>query len=436
MTETITVTITEATEEITVYLNEYTQPGSTGGGITDGDKGDITVSSGGATWTIDPQAVTFAKIQNIDGQSLIGRHANGSGEAQKVTVNGGLEFHGADIRRAALTGDVTAAAGSNTTTIGNNTVTNAKAADMPTARVKARLTAGTGDPEDVTLAALRTAAGLDLITIGALSETPNVPSGLYIYDITLPSEYDPRVLVSFVEFDASNNAVWRGDSGELEVSVVAGFWTIRTLSDTSYLATKVFAGELSPAGLTGWTVTNGIGTPRVEIDSIRTPVIAGEIIRWGDGPYRYYISNSTSAGDYSELRVAPAVEDGKLALTDRADRVPDDLIPADAKAVRNRLAPTDAEVTGTTRTLAASDTGVLLIFTNASGCAISIPTTPSPDWQADALIYGLRATGAGGLSFDVTGSNVTPNNSKIADVAVGGFFAIRRRGTTSTWDFV
>jgi hypothetical protein len=42
---------------------------------------------------------------------------------QQIGIDGGLELQGANLRRAALTGDVTASAGSNTTTLANTTVT-------------------------------------------------------------------------------------------------------------------------------------------------------------------------------------------------------------------------------------------------------------------------------------------------------------------------
>jgi hypothetical protein len=53
-------------------------------------------------------------------------------------------------RMPALTGDVTMTAGTTTTAIAANAVTNADLADVPTATFKGRTTAGAGDPEDLT----------------------------------------------------------------------------------------------------------------------------------------------------------------------------------------------------------------------------------------------------------------------------------------------
>jgi hypothetical protein len=69
---------------------------------------------------------TVGDIVSVSSQRLLGRHAGGSGAGQEVTVGNGLEFSGSGIRREALTGDVTATAGSNTTTIANGAVTEAK----------------------------------------------------------------------------------------------------------------------------------------------------------------------------------------------------------------------------------------------------------------------------------------------------------------------
>lgn len=57
-----------------------------GGGVSDGDKGDITVSASGATWTIDPDAVTYAKLQNVSATArVLGRKTAGSGDVEELT---------------------------------------------------------------------------------------------------------------------------------------------------------------------------------------------------------------------------------------------------------------------------------------------------------------------------------------------------------------
>lgn len=109
---------------------------------------------------IQDKSVTFAKIQDITPDRLLGRDSSPAGVVQELTVGGGLEFTGTGIQRSALTGDVTASAGSNTTTIPNDTVTYAKLQNVSaTDRILGRQSSGAGDVEEITC----TAAGRALL---------------------------------------------------------------------------------------------------------------------------------------------------------------------------------------------------------------------------------------------------------------------------------
>jgi hypothetical protein len=59
---------------------------SASGGLSDGDKGDITVSSSASVWTIDNSVVTYAKIQDVSAtDKLLGRSSAGSGVVEEIT---------------------------------------------------------------------------------------------------------------------------------------------------------------------------------------------------------------------------------------------------------------------------------------------------------------------------------------------------------------
>ncbi len=152
------------------------------GAVSDGDKGDITVSGSGATWTIDAGAVSLSKMADLASSTILGRATAGTGSPEALTaaqvrtilnVANGATANAADafllaranhtgtqtaatisdfneaaqdavgamvdasltyvdatplLQRAALTGAITAAAGSNATALGSFTLAQLNAA--------------------------------------------------------------------------------------------------------------------------------------------------------------------------------------------------------------------------------------------------------------------------------------------------------------------
>jgi len=56
------------------------------GAVSDGDKGDITVSGTGATWTIDNNVVSNAKLATVATATFKGRTTAGTGNVEDLTA--------------------------------------------------------------------------------------------------------------------------------------------------------------------------------------------------------------------------------------------------------------------------------------------------------------------------------------------------------------
>lgn len=81
---------------VDTWSNLNYHPDTTSGGITQ-LTGDVTAGpgTGSQAATIANNAVTFAKMQNIATDKLLGRDTAGSGNVEEIGVTGGIEFNGA-----------------------------------------------------------------------------------------------------------------------------------------------------------------------------------------------------------------------------------------------------------------------------------------------------------------------------------------------------
>jgi len=214
---------------------------------------DTPVADGSITTAkLADGAVTFVKMQDIATDRLLGRATAGSGSPEEITLGGGVELNSGALQREALTGDVTASAGNNATTIANDAVTFAKFQNVSTGIVVGRSTAATGDAEELTPSAV-----LDLIgnTQGAI-----VSRGASAWSALSPGT-SGQVLTSQ---GAAADLIWQTPSGG--GSSTPSFGGELQFVSTTGLKLEAVTGDTHsvPNGSGGWTQLDISTAPTVD----------------------------------------------------------------------------------------------------------------------------------------------------------------------------
>lgn len=168
---------TNTTIKGTLNITKGASPGTTliynvTGSITDNGTWlqiPVTYVSHVGTWSAgDDMYISFSRAGN-KGADGAGNVASVTAADTSITVAGTAA--NPTISRAALTGDVTASAGSNTTTIANDAVTYAKMQNVSAAaRILGRGSASSGDPQELTVG-LGLEIGATSVNALAASET-------------------------------------------------------------------------------------------------------------------------------------------------------------------------------------------------------------------------------------------------------------------------
>jgi hypothetical protein len=209
--------------------------------ISDSDKGDITVTGSGATWTIDAGVVANSKLANMSTATFKGRATAATGVPEDLTVAQAktlLDLAGSNTgdQTITLTGDVTGTGtGTFAATIAADAVSNAKLANMSTATFKGRATAGTGDPEDLTTT--QATALIDAFTSTLKGLAPASGGGT----------------INFLRADGTwvPATVADGDKGDITVTASGATWTIDATAVTNAkladVPTATFKGRTTAA---------------------------------------------------------------------------------------------------------------------------------------------------------------------------------------------
>jgi hypothetical protein len=195
------------------------------GALSDGDKGDITVSSAGTVWSIDNDSVTDAMFRESAGFSIIGKATTGTGNPTDIVAgtdtvlgrsgSGNLGF--AQVASGQIASDA---------------VTYAKIQNVTSGRLLGRSSAGSGDTEEL-------AVGTGLWLNG----------GTLSLDLTNRTHYGTTTFTGNTVFSAGINGTTYLFSGDTTNQGNSYFFSAVDLDDTLEVdGVATFNGAVTIAG--------------------------------------------------------------------------------------------------------------------------------------------------------------------------------------------
>lgn len=287
--------------------------------------GDVTSVADGAQ-TIAANAVTNAKLADMATQTIKGRTTAATGDPEDLTATQvrtliNVADGANNYVHPNHSGDVTSVA-DGAQTIAANAVTNAKAADMAVNTLKGRITAGTGDPEDLTatqartilnvangataLPAVATFTGNKTLALTDIN-TYNVSQDGTAQAVTVPAQ------ATVVWTADAEIHIQRGGAGLVTVTGATGV-TINGVSAGSFsLAGQFSAVTLKRTGSDAWTL---IGVPSFFYDRSN---ILGTVSQSGGVPTGAIIERGSNAnGEYVRYADGTQICTRGFTATDQA----------------------------------------------------------------------------------------------------------------------